>query len=482
MKEEADPYIPVIGLEVHAQLQTESKIFSGDSTRFGAEPNTQVSVITLGHPGVLPMLNRRAVEFALKMGIACGSEISRRQIFDRKNYFYPDLPKGYQITQDKTPICRGGEIRIQRSDGTDRIIRLNRIHLEEDAGKSIHQPGMDSLVDLNRAGVALIELVTEPDIYSSEEAYLVMAEIRKLLRYLDICDGNMEEGSLRCDANVSVKKKEEKILGRKVEIKNLNSFRHVQKAIDYEISRQIRELRKGNAIISETRTYDAVSGKTSGMRTKEELNDYRYFPDPDLSPLEIREEWLDEIRSEMPELPQELALRLQRDLNLPTYDAQVLTESREIATYFLEVCEYSSHYKIVSNWVMGPVKSFLNERSITIDQFPVRPETLAEMIDMIQQDKISHTTASKEIFPALLKDGTISLEHYIQQQDLVKNIESSDIRDIIKNVLSDHPEKVQAYKKGKKGLIGMFMGEVMKKTRGKADPKLTNQLIRNFLD
>ena len=242
--------MPVIGLEVHAQLQTESKIFSGDSTKFGADPNTQVSVITLGHPGVLPRLNRRAVEYAIKMGLACGCEISKRQIFDRKNYFYPDLPKGYQITQDKTPICLGGEIRIRRSDGIERNIRLNRIHLEEDAGKSIHQPGTDSLVDLNRAGVPLIELVTEPDIHSSEEAYLVMVEIRKILRYLEICDGNMEEGSLRCDANVSVKKREDKKLGQKVEIKNMNSFRHVQKAIDHEIARQISELNKGHKIIS----------------------------------------------------------------------------------------------------------------------------------------------------------------------------------------------------------------------------------------
>jgi aspartyl-tRNA(Asn)/glutamyl-tRNA(Gln) amidotransferase subunit B len=482
VKEEEDPYVPVIGLEVHAQLQTESKIFSGDSTKFGADPNTQVSVITLGHPGVLPKLNRRAVEFAIKMGFACGSEISRRQIFDRKNYFYPDLPKGYQITQDKTPVCLGGEIRIRRSDGTERSIRLNRIHLEEDAGKSIHQSGTDSLVDLNRAGVPLIELVTEPDIHSSEEANLVMVEIRKILRYLEICDGNMEEGSLRCDANVSVRKRDETRLGRKVEIKNMNSFRHVQKAIDHEIARQIGELKKGNAIISETRTYDAVSGKTFGMRTKEELNDYRYFPEPDLSPLEIPDAWLDKIRSEMPELPRELALRLEEEFNLPPYDAQVITETKEVADYFLQVCRHTGHYKIASNWIMGPVKSYLNERAIPMDRFPVRPETLAEMIDLIQLDKISHTTASKELFPAMLNDSTISLELYISKKNLIKDIDSSDIRDIIRNVLSDHPEKVQAYRKGKKGLLGMFMGEVMKQTRGKADPKLTSELIRNFLE
>lgn len=482
MKEESDQFEPVIGLEVHAQLQTESKIFAGDSTRFGAPPNTQISVITLGHPGVLPRLNKRVVEFAIKMGLACGSEISKWQIFDRKNYFYPDLPKGYQITQDKTPICRGGKITIQRSDGIQRSIQLNRIHLEEDAGKSIHQPGGDSLVDLNRAGVPLIELVTEPDIFSSEEAFLLMMEIRKILRYLEICDGNMEEGSLRCDANVSVRKKGDSVLGRKVEIKNMNSFRHVQKAIDYEVKRQVSELKKGHAIPSETRTFDATSGKTFGMRTKEELNDYRYFPDPDLCPLEISDDWLQAIQSQMPELPHELARRLEVEFDLPGYDAQVLTESKEIARYFLSVGKYTTHYKIVSNWLMGPVKSYLNEQNVSMDQFPIKARTLAEMINLIQQGEISHATASKEIFPALLTDPGISVGQYIQQKDLSKNIDTSDIKDIIRDVLSDHPEKVEAYKKGKKGLLAMFMGEVMKKTRGKADPRLTNELIRDLLN
>jgi aspartyl-tRNA(Asn)/glutamyl-tRNA(Gln) amidotransferase subunit B len=482
VKEAADQFEPVIGLEVHAQLQTESKIFAGDSTRYGGAPNTQVSVITLGHPGIMPRLNKKAVEYAIKMGLACESKISRWQIFDRKNYFYPDLPKGYQITQDKTPICLGGKINIRRSDGTPRAIKLNRIHLEEDAGKSIHQPGMDSLVDLNRAGVPLIELVTEPDIFSSEEAYLLMMEIRKILRYLDICDGNMEEGSLRCDANVSVRKKGERKLGRKVEIKNMNSFRHVQKAIDYEIKRQIGELKKGHAILSETRTFNAASGKTYGMRTKEELNDYRYFPDPDLSPVEISDAWLDTIHSQMPELPQELARRLEEEFDLPAYDAQVLTESKEIVAYFFSVCEHTSHYKTVSNWIMGPVKSFLNERNASPDQFPIPAPTLADMIDLIQGGEISHATASKEIFPELLKNPGLSVRQYISQKDLSKNIDTSDIQDIIQDILSDHPEKVKAYRKGKKGLLGMFMGEVMKKTRGKADPKLTRELIKNLLD
>jgi len=482
VKEAIDQYVPVIGLEVHAQLQTESKIFAGDSTRFGAEPNTQVSVITLGHPGVMPKLNKRAVEFAIKMGLACGSEISERQIFDRKNYFYPDLPKGYQITQDKTPICVGGSITIKNKDGRDRVISLNRIHLEEDAGKSIHQPSMESLVDLNRAGVPLIEMVTEPDIHSSEEAYSVMVEIRKILRYLEICDGNMEEGSLRCDANVSVKKKGDKKLGQKVEIKNMNSFRHVQKAIDYEIRRQIREISKGHDIHSETRTFDADTGKTYGMRTKEELNDYRYFPDPDLSPLEISEEWLERIRSQMPELPDALAVRFEKEYGLPDYDVELLTDSKEIALYFMKVCDHTRQYKLVSNWIMGPVKSFLNEKNIGIDRFPVPAKNLAGLIEMISIGKISHTTASKEIFPAMLKDGNLSIEKFIEHKDLLKNMGTRDLEVIARSVLSDHPEKVKAYKKGKKGLLGMFMGEVMKRTKGKADPKITSDLLKSILE
>lgn len=482
MNHEADLFIPVIGLEVHAQLLTESKIFSGDSTKFGAEPNTQVSVITLGHPGILPKINKRAIEFAIRMGLACGSEITKKQIFDRKNYFYPDLPKGYQITQDKTPICIGGEITIRDKSGTSRHIRLNRIHLEEDAGKSTHQAGSDSLVDLNRAGVPLIELVTEPDIRSSEEAYLLMMEIRKILRYLEICDGNMEEGSLRCDANVSIKKKGDKKLGQKVEIKNMNSFRNVQRAIDYEIKRQIDEITKGNKIISETRTFDAGAGKTYGMRIKEELNDYRYFPDPDLSPVEISEQWLEAIRSNMPALPQQLFYQFEEQYGLPKYDAMVLTESKEIAHYFLDVCQFTYHYKAISNWIMGPIKSFLNEQNIGIYQFPIKAKKLAELIDIIHHGKISHETASKEIFPVLLENPEISIEKYIQDKDLFKDIQAADIQDIIRVVLSANPAKVKEYKKGKKGLLGMFMGEVMKKTKGKADPQLVSKLIRELLE
>ncbi len=481
MNPNAEIFVPVIGLEVHAQLLTESKIFSGDSTKYGADPNTQIGVITLGHPGILPKLNKKAIEFAVRMGLACGSRINSRLIFDRKNYFYPDLPKGYQITQDKTPICVGGTITIVHKEGITRDIRLNRIHLEEDAGKSMHQEGSDSLVDLNRAGVPLIELVTEPDIRSSEEAYLLMMEIRKILRYLEICDGNMEEGSLRCDANVSIKKKSDKKLGRKVEIKNMNSFRNVQRAIDFEIARQINEIINGKKILSETRTFDANTGKTYGMRTKEELNDYRYFPDPDLSPVEISEQWLDAIRSNMPALPRELTTKFEEKYGLPNYDAIVLTESKEIAHYFIDVCGFTPHYKSISNWIMGPVKSFLNEQNIGIDQFPINAKKMAELIDILQLGSISHETASKEIFPALLENPGLSIDKYIQEKDLYKDTNEVGIQDIIDEILSNNPDKVMEYKKGKKGLLGMFMGEVMKKTKGKADPRLTSKLIRESL-
>lgn len=474
-------YIPVIGLEIHAQLSTQSKMFASDSTRFGADPNTQISTITLGHPGILPKANKKAVEFGIKMGFACGSEISRSMIFDRKNYFYPDLPKGYQLTQDRTPVCIGGSIEIKKSNGEKRAVILNRVHLEEDAGKSMHQEGTDTLVDLNRAGVPLIEIVTEPDIYSAEEAGLVLAEVRRIVQYLEICDGNMEEGSLRCDANVSVRKEEDPRLGKKVEIKNMNSIRNVQKAIEYEIQRQISELEAGKEIISETRTFNAGNGKTYGMRTKEELNDYRYFPDPDLSPVTVSEAWLESIKENMPVLPRELTNTLIKDYSLPEYDANILTETRELADYFIEVCESISNYKSASNWIMGPVKSYLNDNNIHISDFPVRALKLGSMIRLIEEKVISHDSASKLIYPALLKDSEMDILSFIKEKGLDATVGSDQLEEIVFSVLEELPDKVDAYKKGKKGLIGLFVGEVMKRTRGKADPKITNDLLREAL-
>jgi aspartyl-tRNA(Asn)/glutamyl-tRNA(Gln) amidotransferase subunit B len=469
-----EKYTPVIGLEVHAQLSTRSKIYNSDSASFGDAPNTNVSVITLAHPGTLPKLNKKVVEFAIKMGIACNCGISRRQIFDRKNYFYPDLPKGYQITQDRTPICKGGFITIKTKGGAEQNIPLNRIHIEEDAGKSMHLEGQnESVLDFNRAGTALIEIVTEPAIRTSEEAGLLLAEIRKLVRYLGICDGNMEEGSLRCDANVSVMPVGSTVLGKKVEVKNMNSIRNVQRAIDHEIERQISEIEKGNAISSETRTFDAANGKTYGMRTKEELNDYRYFPDPDLSPLEVSDAWLASIRSSMPELPKELYNKYINSYKLPEYDALVLTDSREVATFFEEVCAHTTNYKAASNWIMGPVKSYFNEHGI----FPVKPGVVAELIVMIDQGKVSFSVASQQIFNELLLNPGESPLTIATRLNLVQDSNVDNILPIVKEVIKEFPLKVEEYKNGKKGIIAMFMGEVMKRSKGKADPKRANELL-----
>src|SRR6187455_2520570 len=384
-----DKYISVIGLEVHAQLLTKSKIYNTDSTEYGSLPNTNVGVITLAHPGTLPRLNKRVVEYAIKMGLACHSEITRFNIFDRKNYFYPDLPKGYQITQDRTPICKGGYVTINTKEG-ERNIELHRIHIEEDAGKSMHLAAeLDTLVDFNRAGVPLIEIVSQPEIRNSDEAYAYLTEIRKLVRYLDICDGNMEEGSLRCDANVSVMLKDAKQFGKKVEVKNMNSIRNVQRAIDHEIERQIEEIEKGNVIVSETRTFDAGSGLTYGMRTKEELNDYRYFPDPDLSPMEVSDKWLNDIQATMPALPRELYNKYITQLNLPEYDAQVLTDTKYVALYFEELCKVTKNYKAASNWVMGPVKQYLNELTLSVEEFPLSAKIIAEIIKLIDEGKVN---------------------------------------------------------------------------------------------
>jgi aspartyl-tRNA(Asn)/glutamyl-tRNA(Gln) amidotransferase subunit B len=477
-----DKYISVIGLEVHAQLLTKSKIYNSDSTAYGSLPNTNVGVITLAHPGTLPRLNKKVVEFAIKMGLACHSDISRFNIFDRKNYFYPDLPKGYQITQDRTPICKGGYITINTKEG-EKNIALHRIHIEEDAGKSMHlatEP--DTLVDFNRAGVPLIEIVSQPDIRTSDEAYAYLTEIRKLVRYLDICDGNMEEGSLRCDANISVMLKGAKEFGKKVEVKNMNSIRNVQRAIDHEIERQIEELEKGNVIVSETRTFDAGTGLTYSMRTKEELNDYRYFPDPDLSPMEVSDKWLNEIRATMPALPRELYNKYIAELNLPEYDAQVLTDSKDVALYFEELCKLTKNYKAASNWIMGPVKFYLNELALSAEEFPIQPAVLADLIALVDSGKVSFSVASQRVFPELLKNPNKSALEVAQQLNLIQESNHDAILPIIDEVLKEFPLKVEEYKNGKKGIVGMFMGEVMKRSKGKADPKVANALITKKLE
>ncbi|TFV97385.1 Asp-tRNA(Asn)/Glu-tRNA(Gln) amidotransferase subunit GatB [Algoriphagus kandeliae] len=476
-------YQLVVGLEVHAQLLTASKMFAADSTEFGNLPNTLISVITLGHPGTLPKVNKKAIEYAVKMGLACHCEITRTNIFSRKNYFYPDLPKGYQITQDKGPICVGGKVPIRLADGSTREIQLNRIHLEEDAGKSIHLDGEpDTLVDFNRAGTPLIEIVTEPNIYTSEEAYAFLTEIKKLVKYLDICDGNMEEGSLRCDANVSVMLKGAKELGKKVEVKNMNSFRNVVRAIEHEFERMVGMLEEGKEIISETRTFDANTGTTSGMRTKEELNDYRYFPEPDLSPVVISEEWLQSIQSAMPTLPRDLYKKFTEEYGLPDYDASFLTESKELALWFDELCRETSLYKAASNWMMGPIKSYLNETATHIYDFTINPKRLAELLALIEEGKVSSSIASQKIFPELIKTPKVSPFEIAQKLNLIQESDETSLKPIIEEVLKENGQKVAEYKSGKKGLTGFFMGQVMRKSNGKADPKVATKLLTELLN
>jgi aspartyl-tRNA(Asn)/glutamyl-tRNA(Gln) amidotransferase subunit B len=477
-----DKYQAIIGLEVHAQLLTESKAYSSDSTEYGVMPNTNLSVITLGHPGTLPRINKRVVEMAVKMGLATNCEIRRYNIYARKNYFYPDLPKGYQITQDKTPICTDGHLDVKDAEGNDKRIGITRIHMEEDAGKSMHLAGeTETLIDLNRAGVALIEIVSEPDIRDSEEAYNYLTEIRRLVRYLEICDGNMEEGSLRCDANISVMLKDSPLWGTKVEVKNMNSFRNVQRAIEHEIERQIMVIENGCKIDSETRNFDANTGSTTAMRSKETLNDYRYFPEPDLPPLVIEQEWLERIKETMPSLPQELYKRFTQEFGLSEYDAGVLTDTKEIALYYDELCKYTQNYKGAANWVTGSVKSYLNELQLHIKDFPLQPHAIAEIIALVDANKVSHSVAAKKIFPYMLENPGIPAHQVAEEQNLLQESDSDSLKAIVAEVLAANPQKVEEYKAGKKSLVGMFMGEIMKKTKGKADPKVANQLLQEGL-
>jgi aspartyl-tRNA(Asn)/glutamyl-tRNA(Gln) amidotransferase subunit B len=475
-------YQAIIGLEVHAQLLTESKAYSSDSTEYGMLPNTNLSVITLGHPGTLPRVNKKVVEMAMKMGVATNSEIRRENLYARKNYFYPDLPKGYQITQDKTPICTQGYMDIKTSQGEKRI-GITRIHMEEDAGKSMHLAGeTETLVDLNRAGTPLIEIVSEPDIRDSEEAYAYLTQIKKLVQYLEICDGNMEEGSLRCDANVSVMKKGADKWGTKVEVKNMNSFRNVQRAIEHEIDRQIAILENGGVVDSETRNFDANTGTTTGMRSKETMNDYRYFPEPDLPPVIISEEWLASVKESMPALPQELHTRFTQEYGLSDYDANVLVDSKDIALYFDALCQHTQNYKAAANWMSGPVKSYLNELTLHMGAFPLTSEQIAGLIALVDSNKVSHTVAAKQIFPYLLENPGKTAQQVASEQNLVQESDEGALQAIIDSVLAANPAKVAEYKAGKASLLGMFMGDLMKQTKGKADPKIANKLLKESLD
>ncbi len=476
-----ETYELVVGLEVHAQLLTNTKLFCGDPAEFGAEPNTQVSPITLAHPGTLPRLNKKAVEYAIMMGLACDCRINRQNYFARKNYFYPDLPKGYQISQHTTPVCVGGLVSITTASGV-RNIQLNRIHLEEDAGKSIHDvlPG-HSAIDYNRAGVPLIEIVTEPDIHTAEEAYAYLTELRKRLRYLGICDGNMEKGSMRCDANISLRLKGTSTLGTKVEVKNLNSIRNVKKAIEYEAARLAAILDAGETIVQQTRSFDAATGTTFALRNKEEANDYRYFPDPDLSPFIVSEAELQRLKALLPELPVQRKQRFINQYQLPEYDAAVLCDERETADLYEKICAQSPNYKAAANWMLGPVKAWLNEHNGTVADFPVTPEKLSRLIDFTVSGKLSFSVASSKILPALISSPGKDPVDLARELNLVQDSGDDELEDWVRIVLEKYPEKVAEYRKGKKGLLGMFMGEVKKLSRGKADPRRTTTILEKKL-
>lgn len=482
MSDKYEKYEIVVGLEVHAQLATYSKMYCSDSAEFGALPNTQISPITLGHPGTLPVVNEHAVDYAIKMGLATNCQITEYNGFARKNYFYADLPKGYQITQDKTPICTNGYIDIE-IDGKVKRIGITRIHMEEDAGKSTHDlDPYNSLIDLNRAGVPLVEIVSEPDIRSAEEAYQYLSEVRKLVRYLGICDGNMEEGSMRCDANVSVRLKGAKEFGQRCEVKNMNSLRNVMRAIEFEAKRQIDLIEAGETIHQQTRSFNAADGTTFSLRSKENAHDYRYFPEPDLPVIIVTEEHVQSIKAAMPKLSKELKAEYISKLGLSAYDAAVVAEEKSISDYFNKMTQLTTSYKAAANWLMGPVKSYLNENAIDISAFPLKPETIVEIIKLIEAGKLNFASASQNLFPALLKKPESNPEQLAIELNIIQNSDASEIEIIIDEVLAAWPDKVAEYRSGKKGLEGLFMGEVMKKSKGKADPKIANQILSKKLN
>jgi len=472
-------YEPVIGLEVHAQLKTKTKIFCSCSTEFGAPPNTHTCPVCLGMPGVLPVLNKKVVDYTLAMALAVHCEISHQSRFARKNYFYPDLPKGYQISQYELPIARHGYVDIG-TNGQKKRIGITRIHMEEDAGKLIHDPNRPySRVDFNRTGVPLIEIVSEPDIRSSEEAGAYLRQLRSILRYLGISDGNMEEGSFRCDANVSVRPEGSDIFGTRTEVKNLNSFKHVEKALDYEIHRQIDVLVQGEEVVQETRLWDPDKERTFSMRGKEEAHDYRYFPDPDLLPLVVDDQWIEQVKEHLPELPDAKRERFVKDYDLPAYDVEVLTGSRELADYFEACVKYGPEPKVVSNWIMGSLLGYLNAHGKTIAESAVGPEDLAKLLQLIGKGVISGKIA-KTVFDEMIQTGKPP-EKIVEEKGLVQMTDRSAIEMVVEKVLAAHPDEIEAYRNGKTKLLGFFVGQIMKETRGKANPKMVNELLMNKL-
>jgi aspartyl-tRNA(Asn)/glutamyl-tRNA(Gln) amidotransferase subunit B len=479
-------YEPVIGLEVHAQLLTRTKAFSRASTEAGPSPNTNTDPVVLGHPGTLPTVNRRMVEFTIRMGLATNCSITRRSIFARKNYFYPDLPKGYQISQFETPICHDGHIEIELADGSTKRIGITRIHMEEDAGKSIHDLDINNtLVDLNRAGTPLIEIVSEPDIRSAEEAYTYLMQIKSIVTYLGICSGNMEEGALRCDANVSVRFRGAEKFGQKTEVKNLNSFRNVEKAIEHEIERQIGVIEAGGAVAHETRLWDAGIKATRAMRTKEQAHDYRYFPEPDLVPVVVTDEMLEEVRASLPELAIARRRRFVEQYALPPYDAGVLTESRSLGDYFEAIAATLTsptpdRYKIASNLVMTEVMRVLTEQKIDVDAFTIEPKRLAELVELFASDTISSKN-TKDIFAEMLASSK-SAEEISREKGFIQISDTGFLESAIDQVLAANGAQVENYRAGKTNLFGFFVGETMKLTKGQANPKMVSSMLKAKLE
>ena len=470
---------PVIGLEVHAQLLTSTKIFCGCSTRFGEEPNSNTCPVCLGMPGTLPVLNKKVVEFAMKMSLATHCRINSINTWARKNYFYPDLPKGYQITQYSHPIAEGGYVDIE-IDGSKNRIGITRIHMEEDAGKSIHdESGPSSYVDLNRAGVPLIEIVSEPDMRNTDEAVHYLRRLHEILVYLEICNGNMEEGSFRCDANISLRPKGQQKFGTRSELKNMNSFRNVQHALEYEIRRQRAILEGGGIVVQETRLWDVSQGATHSMRGKEEAHDYRYFPEPDLVPVVISDEWIEEVRRVLPELPMEKRERFVEQYGIPTYDAGVLTASLATADYYEETARLCGKPKLASNWIMGNLLAYLNEEKLEVTESPITPQTLADLINMIDEGTISGKIA-KDVFEDMCKSGKGPKE-IVDKRGLLQISDASKLEKIVEAVLEANPGQLEQYKSGKVQLFGFFVGQTMKATNGKANPGIVNELLKKRL-